>query len=84
MYDGKERREGSRDHDLLTKIDEKLSNFLSRFEEHTEDDKNNFDDIKNRLSRAERFIYIGIGGLIVLEFVLKIIAHSHEMPIVRK
>lgn len=81
-YNGKDRRSRDRDHDTLTRIDENLSNFMRRFSDHINDDKNGFSkleaadkDIKEkidvRLSRVERWIWMGLGGLAVLEFILR-------------
>lgn len=50
------------DHDLLIKIDEKLTNF-------TEEIKS----VKSRLSWHDKFIYVGLGGIMVIEFIFKVI-----------
>lgn len=68
---GDERRQRERDHDLLTRIDENLSGFMKRYQEHEVDHNAKFKDTTARLEKVERYIYLGLGGLIVLEFVLK-------------
>lgn len=73
-WDGEERRDKDRDdHDLLTKIDTNLSNFMSRFKEHTEKDEKSFDTLENDVGSLKRYVYICMGGLIVLEFVMKFV-----------
>lgn len=59
-WDGKERRISSEDHDLLTRIDVKLTNFIATLEE-----------VRKKVNWHDKVIYIGLGGLAVLEFILK-------------
>lgn len=68
---GQERRREDRDHDTLTRIDENLSNFMRRFADHTEDDKEKFGKLDTRTERLEKWIYIGLGAIGLLEFLLK-------------
>ena len=71
-WDGKERRNGSQmDHDLLTKIDVNLSNFLKQFEQHIVDDKNGFVEHDKRIKNLEKVFWCGVGVLFVLEVFFK-------------
>lgn len=83
-YEGEERRKHSQaiaDHGiLLTKIDTNLENFIRSFEhhendfkDHKKDDDDNFKEIERKIAVLQRYVYIGIGILIVLEVVLKLI-----------
>ena len=77
MWNGEERRKFIReDHDVLTRIDVNLSNFMIRFDDHVKGNAEDFMVVKKRLGIVERYIWIAIGGLIVLEFVLKLVAHA--------
>lgn len=60
-WDGKERRQVDRDHDLLTRIDERLDAFIKELA-----------DLKKKVNWHDKIIYIGLGGLAVLEFLLKV------------
>ena len=70
MWDGKDRRkeEKDQDHDVLTRIDTNLSNFMIQFEKHVDQDTSDFKDLRESLEVLKRYVYIGIGGTIVLEF----------------
>jgi len=50
------------DHDLLIKIDTKLTNFADEMR-----------SVKSRLAWHDKFIYVGIGGIVVIEFLAKLI-----------
>ena len=75
-YDGEERRSRDRDHDVLTRIDVNLSNFMSRFKEHVKGNNDDFISVKTRLGRVEKWFWMGLGAFVVLQFLFKIIAHS--------
>lgn len=64
-----DRREDKRDdHDLLTKIDANLSNFMRRFEDHAEDDRKNFQRLYDRTSWMQKIVLMGLGALALLNF----------------
>ena len=67
-WDGGERRMNNRDHDLLTKIDANLSNFMRRFDDHIRDDHEQFETIKKKTDKSAWLIAIGIGIITALEF----------------
>jgi len=72
-FQGDERRQAKRDdHDVLTRIDANLSNFMSRFEMHVEEDKNLFDKIDARTARLEKFFWGLIGAFFLFEIIMKI------------
>lgn len=61
-WDGNERRKQleHNDHDLLIEIRTKIDNFTAEVQ-----------SLKSRVAWHDKFIYIGIGGVVVIEFVLK-------------
>ena len=67
-WDGRERRGENRDHDLLTKIDTNLSNFMSRFEEHKKDDEEHFNRLYVGQAFLKKYLYMGLGVIAALEF----------------
>jgi len=71
-WDGKERRRMSdtSDHDLLLRIDEKLTSFLSNFDKHVKDDETNFKELDQRATRLERGYWIVIGCILLAQFIL--------------
>ena len=73
-WDGIKRREKDiEDHDLLTQIDTKLSILLNSFDKHIIDDKEQFAEIKKRLSFGEKIIYGAVGIIAFIELAAKII-----------
>ena len=71
-WHGEERRNPDNDHDVLTRIDANLSNFMRQFDAHAKEDLEYFHKLNARIEKAEKFIYIALGGIAVLEFVLKV------------
>lgn len=71
MPDPIDRRAIERDHDLLTRIDANLSNFMKRFEDHVAEDKNHFDRLHPKISRLEKFFWMAMGAMTVLELIIK-------------
>lgn len=61
-WNGEERRGENRDHDMLTRIDANLSNFMSRFDEHTVSDKEHFDRLYKKTANLQKFLYIAMGA----------------------
>lgn len=79
-WEGTDRRKNDHreDHDVLTRIDVNLSNFMRRFEDHTKEDIECFktedaklEKISGRLWTVEKWMWVAIGGFSVLEFILK-------------
>lgn len=66
-WDGEERRSESRDHDLLTKIDANLSNFMSRFDEHKQSDKEDFNRLYAEQGLLKKYLYMGLGVIAAIE-----------------
>ena len=72
-WEGEERRKnGGRDHDLLIRIEQNLFNFLNAFEAHIKSDDIYFVEQNKRLKSLERYCWLGIGGLGVLQVVITI------------
>lgn len=77
-WDGNERRRISREHDLLIRMDQNLSNHMKRVEEHFDDDKESFSKINEnveklgiRTGRLENLWARIAGGLAVLIFLVE-------------
>ena len=74
QWDGVKRRgKDVEDHDLLTQIDTKLSILLESFDKHIIDDKEQFADIKKRLTFGEKIIYGAVGIIAFIELAAKLI-----------
>lgn len=76
-WEGHERRKAQRphgngDHDLLTRIDVNLSNFMKRFDKHEEIDDVRFDSLFKKTSGHQKFQWLLAGGFIVLNIALGI------------
>lgn len=59
-----------RDHDLLTKIDANLTNFMKRFDEHATEDRSNFEKHDVRITRLEKYGAMAVGALAILQYIL--------------
>jgi len=75
-WDGKERRKNSRanggqDHDILIEIRSDLKNFMRRFSDHCEDANTKFKGLFDRTAMLQKFMWIIIGGFIVVELYFK-------------
>lgn len=70
-WEGNERRANTRDHDLLTNINANLSNFMTRFDEHVKKDDQLFEEIKEDVKTTQKYIWMGLGGLTVVTFLLE-------------
>jgi len=69
-WDGRDRRKESDDHDVLIEISRDLKNHLSNFEDlHAEFTEHSSED-KKQFSWLTKIAYIGIGGIVVLQFVM--------------
>lgn len=78
---GMKQDQGS-DHDLLIRIDEKLNQFITRFDEHVKENDHAYTAIgdrvnalSTRLQAVEKLVWLGIGGLAVMEIGLTIWSH---------
>lgn len=75
-YEGQERRRShdtDSDHDLLINITNKINNFVDIFAEQKKEHGVKFKDHEDRIRILERSIWVGIGGLFVLQIFLKFI-----------
>ncbi len=63
--------EEKRDHDLLIEINTKLSLFFSKFNEHIDQDKEDFDRINKQIKFFEKIVYMGIGIILFTQFIIK-------------
>lgn len=59
-----------RDHDLLTKIDVNLTNFMDQFNKHVQEDKVSQEKHEDRLSRLEKWGAMAVGALGLLQFIV--------------
>lgn len=76
-WNGRERRK-TIDHDTIVELTQIMRNHISNFDihredfnKHTEDDKVAYKEIKDLLGKHAIFIYIGIGIITTLQFLLK-------------
>ena len=73
-WDGKERRQRSEeDHDLLIEIHTYSRSMIESFKTHVATDMKEFDDVKRRMGSIEKWMYGCIGGLAVLQIILKFV-----------
>lgn len=63
----------SKDHDVLTRIDVNLTNFIIRFDKHEKEDCKRFDNIEKTLNWVMKCIYMVGGGVVLIEFVTRFI-----------
>ncbi len=59
--DGKDQKLKAEDHDLLMRIDERLGSFIKELR-----------DLKAKVAWHEKVIYMGLGGIALLQFLLKV------------
>ena len=80
-WDGEERRrrevrknrDDAEDHDVLTRIDENLKNFMKQFENHLMDDKLQFDLINKDTADIKKYLWMGLGIISFVVFASKFI-----------
>lgn len=71
-WDGKiERRTNPTDHDTLVRAITILEHHVKNFDTHVGDDKESFKIIRAQIGKHAIFIYIAIGGIGMLEFIMK-------------
>lgn len=72
-YDGEDRRKQERDdHDMLTRIDANLSNFMSRFDAHTKSDDEHLNRLYAKTGNLEKRVWMATGAIIVIEIVVRL------------
>lgn len=71
-WEGEERRDKERDHDVLTRIDANLSNFMRRFDDHVEDDMGKFKRLTDDVSELKKYLFMGLGIIAFVVFIVKI------------
>jgi hypothetical protein len=60
------------DHDLLIRLDEKVSGLITEVKKLTEIQNKRLDDHETRIRRLEKWVWIAIGGLTVIQIVVEI------------
>ena len=59
------------DHDLLTRLDEKVDSIILQIKDINDGIGVKLNDHENRLRNLERYVWLAIGALAVLEIVMK-------------
>ena len=72
-WDGLDRRKDGGDHDLLIRIDQNLTNHISRMNIHFIEDEKNFGEVNKRLGVVESWLWRGLGAIGVIVFAMKVI-----------
>ena len=77
----------NQDHDLLVQINEKLSNFIERFERHDEEDKDRFKVeqearkvVKDKTDRHEKVLWVVGGVVLAVEALPRIVEFLNSLP----
>ena len=74
-WDGPERRNGgSRDHDLLIRIDANVTTFMERFDKHELDNKADFKTLFVRTGTIQKFMWLIVGALTLMEFYFRVVS----------
>jgi hypothetical protein len=71
MHDPERRKNSEEDHDLLLNINSKQNNFVDIFETFIKDYKDGHKDHELRLRFLEHAIWLGMGGLAILQILLR-------------
>lgn len=66
-----ERRANPDDHDKLTRLLVAVENHVSNFDTHVKEDKESFKDVRDQVGKHAKWIYVGLGVIGTLEFLLK-------------
>lgn len=61
------------DHDILIRVDENVDNLVKGLDKHIVDDDSFQKDSKKEIDWIKKVIYLGMGGLFVLNLVLKLV-----------
>lgn len=86
-WEGEDRREKSRDHDLLLEMKgillsqnevmksqkESLDNHVDSFKKHVEEDRDVFKILFGKIGELQKYVWIGIGIITAVEFASKFI-----------
>ena len=73
-WDGKkERRNSTSDHDVLIRIDTRLTNFLEKCDDKCIENEKHFDKHSKRIGLLEKAYWLALGILVAVQFILKII-----------
>ena len=72
-YNGPDRRSNGQDHDILIEIKGDLKNLIANMNKHVEEDKKAFDKQDKRNDFTDKILYGGIGIILFVEFVFKVI-----------
>lgn len=59
--------------DLLIRVDENIQHLVSTFKDHLQSDKEQFKDHNDSIKFLQKMVFLGIGGLTVITFILKFI-----------
>lgn len=71
-WNGEERRLSARDHDTLIQMVQILQNHVENFDKHRDDFTEHSKDDKKNFDFLNRTVWGGLGGLAVLEIILRI------------
>ena len=55
------------DHDMLTRIDANLSNFMRRFDDHAQSDEENFERLYRKVGFLQKALWIATGAVAGVE-----------------
>ena len=73
-WDGNERRKEVQSVvTLLARIEERLIAHTDKVEEHIKQDQNEFKDIKQSVGWLQKVVYMGLGGLVVVQVAVSLI-----------
>lgn len=74
-WDGIKRRDDdlkkAEDHDTLIEVVQILKSHVANFDKHVEKDDTNFKDIKDQVGKHAMWIYIGLGVVGTIQFLIK-------------
>lgn len=72
-WDGNERRHDTSDHDILIRMETKLTNFLDNCAKQCKDNENHFEKHSKRITTLEKAYWIAIGVIAVLQVILRFV-----------
>lgn len=61
------------DHDLLLNLDSKVNTLITIFEKNYQEKKERLDDHEQRIRFMEKSVWLGMGGLAILQVLIKVI-----------
>lgn len=71
QWNGKDRRNGGEDHDLLTEINTNLKAHLRNFDELVDDFKEHKKDDREQLDDLKRIGWLAVGAVVAIQTVFK-------------